>query len=352
MRTTQIWNIPCLGMELDTAQLESMDAGIWEYILNEMKDDVEFMNTFSHKAPIEPVPKNKHLNVVDFNAPIPEVVSNEGEIRYPTQIPENSVLVPLTYNSTKVDYTTSKFYKYDSIIPNDVPQGNGMFSDSEMQILAFVDLPNNCMDYENVNKILDAYENLHKSQLDDNRVYLIDGVYVSETNLTRFIPFLIGSRNLDRHVLLAYVKELYRFRSVASFSKYITEEVMFEIGWMMDWNNVSHSIYTEKIVQQFSGRINKKIGLYINPTSDLVFKSKIDDIIVEYLESKNALLEDVAQREFIMKKTNVGLANMANYEDEYTNMMFDDNSDDEAPRNDSFDLLQVRKAQLGVSTDL
>lgn len=362
MKPIKLWEVPCLGGKFTEKQLEPMDAGVWEYIAIEMKDNQEFLDAFQHMIVVKFDPTkssnsnlnpDKPVNVVNVDAPIKSLISHEDEKQYPEKLPEGGNLVSFVTKEKNVfPFQSSRYYKYDKIIPNDVPCLSTKFTYREIEQFKTLGIQLENITYDSIENILEHYKSKYFPLLQKNNYYVINERYVPETELHNHIVFLVCSKTLQDHVLLAYLPELFRFKSVVSRSKYLTTDVILEIGWMLDWKYVSEELYTKSIVEQYIDRINKKYALYmeIETPAVNVYHTHIDKLIIEYLEKKNELLEQMIQREFILQKTNVGLSNVQTFEDEYNSMMFDDDYNPlEEGENDIVDVITRRKKNMGLN---
>lgn len=348
MNPIQMWEVPCLGGKFSEKQLNSMDAGIWEYIAVEMKDNPRFLNAFKHNIVVNDNSEFDYPDVVDVDAPISDVISHDGEKTYLTSLPADGNLVkPLNVSNVVADLKLSRYYKYDSIIPSSIPDQNTNLRPEEIKRFKSMGIKLENDTYDDINDVIDAYKSLYFPSLKSNNYYSIDGYYIPETELHKHIVFLVCSCVLDAHVIFAYLPELSNFISLISRSKYLSTAVLIEIGWLLDWKFVRPELYNKRIVETQITRVDKKIALYMGFEVDVMkdYQVQIDKLIIEYLERKNELLEQITQREFIAQKTNVGLSNVKSFEDEYAQMMYDD---DYMDGEDAVDVIQNRKKNLGM----
>ena len=142
--------------------------------------------------------------------------------------------------------------------------------------------------------------------LSDSRYIDHDGLWWPETKLEKVIQFVVCSQYVDINLWRAYKKEIWKFSSFVSQSKYLTPEIVLEYGELLDWKHVPNYLYTPEIIKKFPQYVNLKYVLMMEGIEDfpqlIEYRARIDGIIDDYLKKKQDLLEKTTRNAFVQEK--------------------------------------------------
>jgi len=189
-------------------------------------------------------------------------------------------------------------------------------------------------------------------KVDPNQVWPLDRLWYPEDKIQERIIFMMMNGIVPLRLVRRFAGEVFKGRQMISRSKYLTPDIIMFLGDCLDWTLVKPEFYTPEIIRKYIERVNLKFVLIhkdFDQVKDLPevikFKSEIDDLIVEYLEKKVEMIDNIAKKEFNNQRKNnphEGACAVPREVDMHEEMLKELMDDDGEEGEDGIDVLRSR----------
>lgn len=156
-------------------------------------------------------------------------------------------------------------------------------------------------------------------ELNPNAYFYYDGGWYAETNLKKYIGFIISCNVVPVYILQHYKEEICDNIEFISGTTNLTQEFIMYFGEIMDWERINPLLYTPEIVANYPTKVFTKYVFMMPEYEQLPNKALFDgeykkllDIIAQYKSEREAIIEKMAREQFV-RPSNSDSVNMQDY---------------------------------------
>lgn len=156
-------------------------------------------------------------------------------------------------------------------------------------------------------------------ELNPNAYFYYDGGWYAETNLKKYIGFIIKFNVVPTYILQHYKEAICDNIEFISGSNCLTQEFIMYFGEILDWERINPLLYTPEIVANYPTKVFTKYVFMMPEYEQLPNKTVFDDaykdlmnIIALYKSEREAIIEKMAREQFV-RPSNSDNINMQDY---------------------------------------